>query len=510
MTIQVLNSKDSDQLEVVRDYDHGDPAYYQVMNRPLRDLAERTSDINTLCLPARFLRVRSTGTPSASVEVEIGYKLVEDPLLLTKHTLPETQSATQTLVVAGAALNKRRIDIIYYDMDADTAVRVAGTEVADTTTWPDVFTTYKAKVPSVNTGTNIPLAYLYVDNVPTPFDHAIAINNAGHIRPCQIGPGMNRRQVADSAGVFASDGVVVGVAGVSNKAARIDHQHPLNVDDAGVVPDDQYISSAVVGTEYRYVRADHEHYLYTETDGSQVKKDSGTGVAGTRDRWVGQNHQHAANIDGGSNPAAVTSYLAGTSGSSDYYVRPNHRHATDGVDTRVGYKTIPLTGWRPNGVDANLTTTSNLQGRPFVIWWFGHFHITATNYSFSTAHGILSQGITNIAFGSVAYSSCWAQSGTNRSGSHEDNSMYHASWPGAQKECLAIPHQNGNNGAFGWHNYPDVFCSFQLTNVPTTSTKPIITGTTGPGNGAGGYAVPAANPTITGKIVMMYMYQRTD
>jgi hypothetical protein len=508
MSIQILNSKDGDQLETVREYEHSDTAYYEIMNRPIVDLEQRTTDLDNLCAPARFLRVRSTATPSGSIEVEVGFKLIEDPLDLNQHTLPNTQAGTQTLVIPACAGGLRRIDMIYYDMDNDTATRDAGTEVAAATPWATVYSANRGKVPSVLKGTNIPLAFLYVDDGPTAFDHIIPIDNAGHIRPCQMGPGMDRRRMGDDASIIWTDDLTLR-AGIDWRAARIDHQHPLNIND-GITPADQPAQSAgVVGTGDSYTRSDHEHFIEYETDNTQIKKDTSGGSAGSRSKWVAADHRHRANINGAAAPSDATSYLAGSAGSSDYYVHPNHRHAMDGVETHVGYKTINLSSWNPL-VDPDLTTSSNLQGRPFIIWWWGHFTFRASNYSFNNYFGVLSQGLTSITAGVTAVSDCWAQCGTWNSGSHEDNSMYHGAWPSTNKEILAIPCQLGNNGARGWFTYPDVFVSFHLDNVPTTSVKPVIKGYVGPGNGAGGYHVPPTVPQVTGKIVMIYMYQRTD
>ena len=194
MPVSPKNIKDTDTLfETVRQYEHSDPLYYDILNRPLEDIGRRTLDVNRIFTPARSLRVRQTQPATTSVQVEVGFTIIEDPAVAGAYQLPSTKAAVTVVgPVAAAAGGLRRIDLIYFNLATDAIALVAGAEVAAATPWATVYSVSKGAIPASDGG-NIPLAYLYVDDTGPVYDETVAIDTAGHIRDARLAPGVSRR-----------------------------------------------------------------------------------------------------------------------------------------------------------------------------------------------------------------------------------------------------------------------------------------------------------------------------
>jgi hypothetical protein len=168
-------SKDSGtRLETIRYYTASDPVFYTVDNRPLTDLFTRTTDLNSYLAPARGLRARQTTTPSTSIEIEEsiwtrGTTIGEFPLT--------------TITPTPAAAGKIRINLLSLSLLTGTVTETVGTEGLIAAGWAALVR------PSLPYDYHIPIAYVYVDEVPTSFSDTIAINNAGHIQDIRVGTG---------------------------------------------------------------------------------------------------------------------------------------------------------------------------------------------------------------------------------------------------------------------------------------------------------------------------------
>lgn len=332
----VEGNKDTRKLETVRDYEHTDPVYYDVLNRPYVDLRERTVDLDRILTPGRGLRVRQEIPVSASVEVETGW-YVDNTGAAVEY------AGTVIGPVAAAAAGNRRIDLVWLNLETGAVSAAAGTEVVNTTPWADIFsdpTSLKGNMPANDGG--VPLAYLYVDDtigVTTDFDEGIAVDNPGHIRDARLSAGTRRRIFESQASNFASD-VSGGSAGTLGTLARADHRHPLNVNDAAS-PElvDATATAPSAGTANQYSRSNHVHQINLLPN-ANVAKDTAGGAAGSFGALVRSDHRHPANVTAAV-PSTVSTLLSGSAGASDYYARSDHTHSVS--DVRLAAYSYTLT-----------------------------------------------------------------------------------------------------------------------------------------------------------------------
>jgi hypothetical protein len=331
----VIGNKDSDRLETVRSYEHSDPLYYDILNRPLVDLRERTNDLDYILTPGRGIRVRNTIAVSTSVEIETGW-------FISGAGVPTEYAGSTLGPIAGAAAGLRRIDLIYFNPETGAIVHVAGTEVANTNAWATIFadpTPLKGNIPA-NDGA-IPLAYLYVDDSGHNYDETILIDNPGHIRDARVAPGARRRIFEAQAGIFAVDSLA-GAVGTSELEARGDHRHPLNVHDTlgQPVDADSSATSPGPGTSNYYSRSDHRHSPNL-LPGANLLKDTNVGAVGSSAALVKADHQHPINVDAAL-PQTCSPLLGASQsvGGSDFYSRFDHTHNITDVRLAAGSFTL--------------------------------------------------------------------------------------------------------------------------------------------------------------------------
>lgn len=461
MPVQPKGLKDTDTLlETVRSFGPGEPMYYELLNTPMVDLGQRCIDLDTHLLPARGLRVRQVLTATTSVEVEIGYTIIEDPSISEDWTLNSTRTSVSTVAVAAAGGSMRRIDLVYFDLEADAPAKALGTEVADSTPWATVFSSSRGKLPAHTQGANIPLAYVYVDDGPTAFDESIEIDNAGHIRDARLGPSARRRRLNDTPGDIATDNAVAGVptavVGVSRKAARFDHGHPLNVNDAALP--EQVTATATgsssVGLSNRYSRSDHRHFLRVITDPLYLKSDLASGAVGVHTEFARADHRHRANLTS-TLPTNMTADTLPASpwGSSNFYVRPDHAHDIDGASLTAVPFSLFWSGVNVVTDGARARSTGALSSDPIAALFFGTFYETSTTHT----AGALTSAASATTYGLVAKTGvgtwsgiCNAMLGSSQQG-NMDESMYHESTPVADP-VGAIPFLPNLNDGRGWND----------------------------------------------------------
>jgi len=331
----VIGNKDSDRLETVRSYEHSDPLYYEILNRPLVDVRERTNDLAYILNPGRGMRVRNTIAVSTSVEIETGW-------FINASGVPTEYAGATEGPVPGAGGGLRRIDLIYFNLETGAIARVAGAEVANTNPWATIFSDplpLKGNIPA-NDGA-IPLAYLYVDDGGHDYDETFLIDNSGHIRDARVGPGARRRILEAQAGNLVADSLT-GAIGTSELEARADHQHPLNVHDTLGQPADADSSAGTPGpgTSNYYSRSDHKHSPNLLPD-ANLLKDTNVGAVGAAGALVKADHQHPINVD--SVIPQTCSTLLGASqsvGGSDFYSRYDHTHNITDVRLSAGSFTL--------------------------------------------------------------------------------------------------------------------------------------------------------------------------
>jgi len=328
----VLEIKDGDRMETVRTYERGDPVFSPIDNRPIWDLEERTKDLNDMMRPARWLRVRGEDPASADVEVEEGW-YIDSGITPTYFA---GLSGTAALTIPACAAGTIRIDLIYFNLESGACGRQAGTPVAaaggfGSCTAPDL--------PAGNDGC-IPLAHLYVDETPTPFDRSIAINVAGHIR--DVRPCFGARPLfEDTAGNLATD-VASGNVGSSVKIVRADHRHPTRFNDGdatGVVDADAAITAGV--SDY-YARTDHDHIVDAETNTANLVQDTSGASVGVSTKLVRADHAHPLNVDAVL-PVNLAPSTAAAVGVQNTYARRDHIHALN-METLVAYCQKDLSG----------------------------------------------------------------------------------------------------------------------------------------------------------------------
>jgi hypothetical protein len=346
--MSILDNKDSQRLEILRPYQASDPLYFSVLNRPLEDLNQRDADNNSHFFPARGFRCRQTLVPSVNVEVEVGVYWVNDTTTAT--------TAVQTLAIAASTLGNIRIDLVYLDLSNGVANVVAGVGVP---AGGGFGTATPAPIPA-NNGV-IPLAYLYVNDVPTPFDETISINNAGHIRNIRPSLGTQLRLFENNVANLKND-VTGGALGSNFRTVRSDHQHPLNVNDAS---QPQVLGPSVTsdaGGDAYYARRDHRHAINKEGNAAAFQKD-GVASAGSSANFPRADHIHPANVDA-VNPVDVSASAAAP-GASLVYSRRDHVH-------RLPSHLIKAVGWFGGrhelvGVADFVVTTSCSMGATVIV-----------------------------------------------------------------------------------------------------------------------------------------------
>ncbi len=321
---KILNVKDSQRLEVLRQYVEADPAFFDTLNRPHVDMEQRTKDLDRIFTPARGFRVRQEIPVSDSVEVEIGIIVSSDGTTINQTTLQTIGPVTPT---AGGQI---RADLIYFNLDTEVAVRLAGVPVASGSgfspaLWPDL--------PAIAGA--IPLGILYVGEnigVTVDFDETLTGAVEGEIIDIRPAIGTSRPIFEDVAANILTD-VASGAAGSSGKVARADHRHPLTVDAfdpavlaAGATPTPGGIDA--------YARRDHRHDILVELAAGALRQD-GTASAGSAGQFVRSDHIHPLNVALAGLPAPLSALLAATLGSAVDYSRTDHRHALPAFQTSI-------------------------------------------------------------------------------------------------------------------------------------------------------------------------------
>lgn len=307
--MSVLNVKDSDRLEVVRTYVDTDPVFFSIDNRPIEDLNQRDKDLNRIFTPARGFRVRQTSPASTSVEVEAGVYVSADITI--------NQVALSSVAIPGAGVGNIRIDLIWLNLETGAVVRTAGAEIA---AGGGFAAAVRPSLPANDAA--VPLAFVYVNETPTPFNETIAINTAGHIQDIRPAIGTSRRVFEDTAGNILTDSAG-GSVGTSTKVVRADHRHPLNVD--GTVPTALGPSvAAAVGSSNSYSRRDHAHAIATEAVAAAFLTDVSGGSAGSSANFPRADHRHPLNVDG--TVPSEASFTAASAGSAATYSRADHVH----------------------------------------------------------------------------------------------------------------------------------------------------------------------------------------
>ncbi len=516
MPVQPKGTKDAATLlETVRQFGPGDPAYYELLNTPMVDIGERCIDLDTHLLPARGLRVRQVLTATTSVEVEIGYTIIEDPSIAEDWTLNSTRAAVSTIAVAAAAGSMRRIDLVYFDLEADAPAKALGTEVADSVAWATVFSASRGKLPSHSQGANVPLAYVYVDETPTDFDEAVAIDNAGHIRDARLGPSARRRRLNDAPGDLATDnasgGTPTAVVGTSRKGSRHNHGHPLNVNDPSLP--EQVTATATgddtVALSNRYSRSDHRHFLRVITDPGHLKSDISSGLVGIHTEFARATHRHRANL-GATLPSNMTADAPGATpwGSSNFYVRPNHSHDISGASLSA----VPFTlFWNAENIITGSPdrSTGALAGEPIAALFFGTFFETSTDYvagSLTTAASCVTYGAAAKTGASTWASICAAMTGSSQQSTMRE-SMYMEETPISADPIGAIPFLPRLTDGRGWHDDTsnNGTCNVHFNLIAFTASNLTVRAARGP-TPVGADQMPV-QPIITGYMNCIVLMQ---
>lgn len=296
------------RLEDIRFYQSTDPVFYSILNRVIEELEERDFDLDQIHKPSRGFRVRAQQPASSTVEIEAGVYLSNDTTIV--------QETLRTVAIPAAAVGNIRIDLISINCLDGSLTRTGGVEI------PSGSGFGAAARPNLppNSG-RVPLAYVYVDETPTPFSDNIAINVAGHIQDIRPAPGMLRRTFVTSPAVLLQDAASASV-GASSLLVRADHVHPANVD--AVLPSVINAGAAgSAGTSSIYARRDHTHPVNTETVPSVLATDVAGGAVGVASTLPRADHRHPLNVDA-TLPEAIAA--AGAVGTAATYARRDHVH----------------------------------------------------------------------------------------------------------------------------------------------------------------------------------------
>jgi hypothetical protein len=348
--------KDSLFLEAVRYSQAGDPVIYDVLNRPLVDLNQRTTDLDHHMTPYRGFRVREKlPAPTTSVEVESGY-------YPTRSLVPPVEWSVAAYIgatlgpVAPAAGGKYRVDLVVFNRDTGAASILAGSE--------------QASLPLAYAGRGtptlqdqVPLAHLYVDDALS--DGLSEYNtSSGYIQDIRLGCGSERLSLGTDAAAMVMDGAAD--LGTDNETVRSNHRHPLNVND--VVPPASMTadSTGSPGASLRYSRATHRHPCPPAASAADVKKDTGTGAAGSSSAFAKGSHAHPNNTTP-TNPVSLNPSLLASAGVADYYARVGHRHALN--DCRL--TTLVYTFDWPAPTSLLAQSTGALPGTPVACFFTG-------------------------------------------------------------------------------------------------------------------------------------------
>lgn len=336
--MSVLQHKDVNLLEEVRLLGEDDLGYYSVLNRPLEDLEERTTDLVRIMYPAVGLRVRQTAVPSTSVVVCIGS-------LMTGLNLPTyfpESGVTTTIPILPSAAGFVRVDLIYLDLETREPVHVVGTEVAPDAVPPSAHPYVSAwalrgSVADGSTDGMIPLAFIFVDEyVTTVYDETVPAYTGGAIMDARPGPGMARWRYANNPAQLLEDLDGGSVAG-DHYTPRVDHVHPAHV-DATLPTNIRENSVAAYGTPVvPYARSDHAHNVVGGVKAASgffpppdIMPDTPIASVGTEHTLMRVDHQHGLNITA-TLPADCTVGVAGSVGVSPYYIAQDHRHLARNV-----------------------------------------------------------------------------------------------------------------------------------------------------------------------------------
>lgn len=371
----ILNDKDALRLETIRFFTENDPYFWSIDNRPLQDLEERTIDLDAIHKPSREFRVRQEIPASADVEIESGNYVSGGTTIV--------QYAGTTITIPAATAGQIRIDLIWFNLRTGAAVRTAGAEVAAAVTFVGAT---RPTIPA-NDGA-VPLAYIYVNDVPTPFDETIAINNAGHIQDVRPGPGFNPGYLFEnSAATFLSD-VTGGSVGTASTIARANHRHPLN---ATVDPPSSLnpAKAAAAGTAGTYALLDHIHLLDMETNPANLLAD-GVAAVGASNRLVGAAHKHPSNV--GSTVPALVAAATGVAGTSLIYAREDHTHQ---LDPNL-VKTVEVITQTASAFTLSITLTAGT----WLVFVMGFYHQSSYDDTTLTLNGSAVQ--TTVNFGDQA------------------------------------------------------------------------------------------------------------
>lgn len=396
----VKNIKDSDFLEVVRQYTPGDPLIYDVLNRPLVDMRQRTLDLEHHFTPYRGFRVRGEDPASTSIEVERGMYMVFG---LGPNLWECAEYAGATLgPIAAAAGGKYRVDLVAFDRDTGTAVVYGGVEAASL---PLAF----ASRATATLETEVSLAYIYVDDaLAAGISEYIALNTPGCIQDIRQGAGCERIPFATSTAFLLAAGVAD--VGSNYETVRSNHAHPLNLNDANVPTEEETVTVVAAGANLDYSRSDHIHAAPTTGVTADVKKDStAAGLVGTSDFFAKGTHKHPSNTSN-TVPTAM-SLLSAAAGSADYYSRSGHRHALSGCKFLTARYTFT---W----VNTNTATnTGALPGTPLACFVVGAL-LPSSGDTRNPAHttGIIVRD-ENLG---VPVASCMVGSGYFHLGTHVD------------------------------------------------------------------------------------------
>jgi hypothetical protein len=405
--------KDSLFLEVVRYSQAGDPVIYDVLNRPLVDLEQRTTDLDHHMAPYRGFRVRETlPVPTSSVEVEPGY-------YPTRSLAPPVEWGVSAYAgitlgpVAAAGAGTYRVDLIVFNRDTGASSIIAGTEQA---TLPLAYA--GRGVPTLQD--QVPLAYLYVDDaLADGLSEYNTVSAAGYIQDIRLGCGSERIPLGTDASTMVRDGSAN--LGTENETVRSDHQHPLNVDDA--VPPAAMTADSVglAGVSLRYSRSGHRHPCPPASSSADIKKDTGTGLAGISSAFAKGTHAHPHNTSA-ANPITLDPAILASAGSSDYYARVGHRHAV----SNCRLTTLVYTFDWPAPSSLSAQSTGALPGTPiacFITGFLARSNALVPDGFATRGHHIIGVVARDEVLGVVG--NCIAGMGATLEGDHADwTSMY--------------------------------------------------------------------------------------
>lgn len=307
-----------------------DPMRATCLNRPMGDVEERTKDLHRIDAPARAFLVKQSATPNSSVQVSPGWLPIDSDLSAVSDAVEFP--LTTVGPITAAAPNSIRMDLVYLDITNQTVGVIQGTEVASSTgfeSYYDDATPLRPTLPDGNQD-SIPLAYLYVDQIPTSFSDLITTDVAGRIRDVRPAAGMDWRPWGSDGSDMVAD-TTAGTVGSIPKLSRSNHRHPLNAPQASIASLTRNIeadATAIPGTEGTYARRDHKHTISVSTSLADFKvaaENVVTGQVGVSTSLARSDHRHPLNF-----PASPV--LPGNSGSGASigtgftYARDDHAH----------------------------------------------------------------------------------------------------------------------------------------------------------------------------------------